>query len=143
MEIGAAADKLSGFAAFLFEEDGNCSAQLLRVKGLFLLIEQGLEALQPLGFDVLWHLLGHACAGCSRAARIFEAETACVTHLSDEVHRVFECLIILTRKTDNHVTGNGDIRSCGANVFNLADIVFCRVPTVHGFKNPVIARLHR
>jgi hypothetical protein len=119
LQIGTAADDLTGVATFFLEQHRHDLADLQGVERLLLLVEQGVQAIQALGLDRFVHLAGHGRGRGAGAARIFEREGGGETDLADQVQGLLEIAVALAGEADDEVAAHGDVGPA-ARIFSIS-----------------------
>ena len=101
------------------------------------------QAAHPVGLLLARRRVGHVCRFGAGALGIDEGEQLHVADLLDEVERLLEILLRLTRETDDDIAREGDAGNRLARVLDEFHVMLDGVMAVHQLEQTVGAALHR
>src|SRR5262249_42438487 len=103
LQIGRAADELSGSTPRLFEEHVEGGSEAARIECRLVAIDRRLQPRQALGLDGFGDLIGHGGGRRPRPRRIFERERARIADFIEDRQRLAEIGFGLAREADDEV----------------------------------------
>src|SRR5215510_3024796 len=103
LQVWGAADQLPSQPAGFFEQHIDGAPGKAGVEVALVPRDDGLQALQALGFFFRRYLISHLCCGCPRPRRVHERKGAGETNFLDERQRGLEIGLGLARKAHDEV----------------------------------------
>ena len=101
------------------------------------------QTVEPVFYHILRNLIFHHCRGRARAPGIDECKRAVIAHLPHNIQRLLEIFFRLSRKTDDNVCCQGNIRHSGSDLPHQFQIAFLCIPAVHLLQDSGASGLYR
>ena len=119
------------------DQHGNLRMKVLLIEVVCSALDDLDESVEALEDHFARRVIGHL--GCRRAStlRIDEGECLGVPSLLRQGDRLLEVFFRLTRKTNDDISRQGDIRNPITDAIDQIKIVFARVLAIHKLKNAV------
>ena len=108
-----------------------------------MLVDPGLQPLQPVVHDLAGNLVLHHCGGGARPRAVLERISRGVTHHIDDAQRGLKILLCLPGEANDEVAGDGDVGPRCARLLDDLQVAVGGVAAVHCLQDSVASRLHR